>query len=223
MAGALADIHELCTDDLPELPRRNDPLPEVFDYLPSGDEWQALEAHLRGLQGTAYAGQPCLLHGDYWPENILWGENGEIAAVLDWEDAALGDPLSDVAACRVELRYKFGVDAMGRFTRAYEQRLPVDHATAKILRHVGRLVLHETAHGEDLLGRGFAQVRIVLAQHCRHEFRTLHRRARLFLAVDRHDVRAGFRSGLCRARTGWAQSGHQHIDLGVFGGSRHHH
>jgi len=39
--------------------------------------------------------------------------------VLDWEDAAMGDPLSDVACCRLELRYRFGIARMHQFTQAY--------------------------------------------------------------------------------------------------------
>jgi len=39
--------------------------------------------------------------------------------VIDWEDAAIGDPLADIACCRLELRYKFGQEAAQRFTRAY--------------------------------------------------------------------------------------------------------
>jgi aminoglycoside phosphotransferase (APT) family kinase protein len=32
-----------------------------------------------------------LLHGDYWPGNILW-RDGTIEAVVDWEEAQFGDP-----------------------------------------------------------------------------------------------------------------------------------
>lgn len=44
-----------------------------------------------------------------------------MAALLDWEDAALGDPLSDVACCRLELRYLRGAEGTDAFTRAYAQ------------------------------------------------------------------------------------------------------
>ncbi|MGI9333620.1 MAG: phosphotransferase family protein [Gammaproteobacteria bacterium] len=125
MADVLAKIHALPTADLPTLPARNDPLPEVFDYLPDGHEWDDLRAHLRSLADTAYVGSPMLLHGDFWPENLLW-HNGAVAAILDWEDAALGDPLSDVACCRVELRYKFGKASMQHFTQAYARHRVVD-------------------------------------------------------------------------------------------------
>jgi len=37
-----------------------------------------------------------LVHGDYRLDNCVVGDDGHIAAVLDWEMATLGDPLTDV-------------------------------------------------------------------------------------------------------------------------------
>lgn len=125
MADVLSSIHALPTAALPKLPTRNDPLPEILDYLPDGPEWAELGTHLRSLTDTAYVGPPKLLHGDFWPENLLW-RNDAIAAVLDWEDAAHGDPLSDVACCLLELRYKFGESSKQRFTQAYARHQAVD-------------------------------------------------------------------------------------------------
>lgn len=125
MAEELRKIHALPTADLPTLPARTDPLPDVFDYLPEGSEWAGLRAHLLSLDETGYAGVPRLLHGDFWPENLLW-QDGAVAAILDWEDAAVGDPLSDVACSRVELRYRFGKTGMHRFTETYARHQPVD-------------------------------------------------------------------------------------------------
>jgi aminoglycoside phosphotransferase (APT) family kinase protein len=31
-----------------------------------------------------------LLHGDFWPGNTLW-KDGQLVAIIDWEDAASGD------------------------------------------------------------------------------------------------------------------------------------
>jgi aminoglycoside phosphotransferase (APT) family kinase protein len=125
MADALANIHAMPTISLPTLPLRNDPLPDVFDYLPEGSEWQDLRTHLAAQVDTAYQDSPKLLHGDFWPENLLW-HHGAIAGILDWEDAALGDPLSDVACARVELRYRFGEASMEQFTKAYARHQRVD-------------------------------------------------------------------------------------------------
>ena len=125
MASQLFRIHQAPIQNLPALPSRLDPLPEVFEYLPTAAEWGGLKARLRALTDTGFKGAPCLLHGDYWAQNLLW-EQGRITGVLDWEDAAIGDPLSDVAGASVELRYLFGREGMQRFIAAYSALSSVD-------------------------------------------------------------------------------------------------
>jgi len=49
---------------------------------------------------------------------VLWHQ-GRLAAVLDWEDAALGDPLSDLACARLELACAAGQVAADALTAAY--------------------------------------------------------------------------------------------------------
>jgi aminoglycoside phosphotransferase (APT) family kinase protein len=66
-----------------------------------------------------------LLHGDYWPGNILW-QAGRLAAVIDWEDAALGDPLADLAIGRLDLLWIYGQEAMEAFTRRYLAKTAID-------------------------------------------------------------------------------------------------
>lgn len=127
-ANALAGIHEKVLQGLtglPALPDRLEPLPEVIDYWPEGGEWQPLKCFLQQHDWPSFSGAHSLLHGDFWPENLLWN-NGELAAVLDWEDAAVGDPLSDLAASRVEFRYRFGRDGMQTFTGAYSRHRAID-------------------------------------------------------------------------------------------------
>ena len=125
MASQLFRIHQAPIQNLPALPSRLDPLPEVFEYLPTAAEWGGLKARLGALTDTGFKGAPCLLHGDYWAQNLLW-EQGRITGVLDWEDAAIGDPLSDVAGASVELRYLFGREGMQRFIAAYSALSSVD-------------------------------------------------------------------------------------------------
>jgi aminoglycoside phosphotransferase (APT) family kinase protein len=71
--------------------------------------------HLRNIE--------VVLHGDFWPGNVLW-EEGQLVAVIDWEDAALGDPLADFANCRLEILWAFGIEAMNDFTHQYKSRMP---------------------------------------------------------------------------------------------------
>ncbi|HEU5425006.1 MAG TPA: phosphotransferase, partial [Nitrolancea sp.] len=71
---------------------------------------------------------PVLLHGDYWPGNALW-RHGRLAAIIDWEDAAAGDPLADLANSRLELLWACGEEAMRLFTLRYLALTSID-ATA---------------------------------------------------------------------------------------------
>lgn len=67
-----------------------------------------------------------LLHGDYWAGNVLWREE-RLVAVIDWEDAKLGDPLMDFAVSRLEMLWIFGREAENVFTQQYVSRMPLDY------------------------------------------------------------------------------------------------
>lgn len=120
MAQALASIHATDTTGLPPLPVCDDPGPDLCTWFPG---WDDLAACLDRI--GPYAGQPVLLHGDFWPGNLLW-HDGRLAAVLDWEDAAIGDPLADVACARVELACAAGDEMSEAFSSAYFELTQAD-------------------------------------------------------------------------------------------------
>lgn len=62
---------------------------------------------------------PALVHIDYWPGNILWDQEN-IMAVVDWEEAAYGDPGIDVAYCRMDMVLAGMDDAADIFLKTYE-------------------------------------------------------------------------------------------------------
>jgi aminoglycoside phosphotransferase (APT) family kinase protein len=64
-----------------------------------------------------------LLHGDFWAGNLIW-RDGKLTGVIDWEDAEIGDPLSDLAIARMDMLWAFGKDAMLDFTRTYQTLMP---------------------------------------------------------------------------------------------------
>ena len=69
-----------------------------------------------------------LLHGDFWPGNTLWRQ-GKVVALIDWEDAAVGDPLADLGNGRLEVLFAFGEDGMNEFTDVYRTAMPeLDYA-----------------------------------------------------------------------------------------------
>ena len=62
---------------------------------------------------------PGLVHIDYWPGNVLW-DGDRISAVVDWEEAAYGDPGIDVAYARMEIVLS-GMEAVAdEFLATYE-------------------------------------------------------------------------------------------------------
>lgn len=71
---------------------------------------------------------PALLHGDFWPGNTLW-QAGDLAAVLDWEDASQGHPLYDLGIARLELLFFYGQEAMRALTNEYVRRTDADLTT----------------------------------------------------------------------------------------------
>ena len=68
---------------------------------------------------------PVLLHGDFWPGNLIWRDS-ELAAIIDWEDAMVGDPLEDLAICRFDVGFIFGRNAPQLLTDNYLQHNPID-------------------------------------------------------------------------------------------------
>jgi aminoglycoside phosphotransferase (APT) family kinase protein len=96
---------------------RSGQLPEFMEAHPDGPTvWQAT----RQLWPDLAAVPPALVHIDYWSGNVLWGQD-EITAVLDWEEAACGDPGIDVAYCRMDMRLSGLGQVADTFLAAYEE------------------------------------------------------------------------------------------------------
>ena len=80
--------------------------------------WRTVRDRLPGLRLAS----PALVHIDYWPGNILW-DRGRITAVVDWEEAAYGDPGIDVAYCRMEMVLEGMGQAADEFLAVYEAEM----------------------------------------------------------------------------------------------------
>jgi aminoglycoside phosphotransferase (APT) family kinase protein len=130
MAGQLALIHRVEPDPaLALLRHRKDGagkrIREWPERLDESLQESALRDRLSRLWPWPQHNPDRLLHGDYWPGNLLWREH-QLVAVLDWEDTKRGDPLADVAIARLELAWAFGFEAMERFTRLYREQTALD-------------------------------------------------------------------------------------------------
>jgi aminoglycoside phosphotransferase (APT) family kinase protein len=96
---------------------RSNTVPEYMETHPDGAAvWHIARDLLPKLQPV----QPTLVHIDYWSGNVLW-DQGRITAVIDWEEAAYGDPAIDVAYCRMDIFLR-GLDHVAdEFLDTYER------------------------------------------------------------------------------------------------------
>jgi aminoglycoside phosphotransferase (APT) family kinase protein len=130
MATALARIHRVpCGDQVGFLNLRVEHAARDILDTPAELDRELDEAGLRSVLRELWPWAPrnasALLHGDYWPGNLLW-RDGALVAVLDWEEPELGDPLADVALTRLDLLWAFGQAAMQDFTEFYRQQTALD-------------------------------------------------------------------------------------------------
>jgi aminoglycoside phosphotransferase (APT) family kinase protein len=69
---------------------------------------------------------PAIVHGDYRLDNVLVGADDKVAAVVDWEMATLGDPLTDVGLLIVYQRTSdLGGGPMGSAAPGYPSEAEV--------------------------------------------------------------------------------------------------
>jgi aminoglycoside phosphotransferase (APT) family kinase protein len=96
-ASALAFLGDMNTGGL--WFRRTGAIPDWMAADPHGVlVWEAIERLLPSQENTP----PKLCHTDFWGGNVLCLD-GKITAVVDWEEAAYGDPGADVAYCHMNL------------------------------------------------------------------------------------------------------------------------
>jgi aminoglycoside phosphotransferase (APT) family kinase protein len=130
-ATHLSRIHQVdCSHlDVSFLPKLEQRYAEKLRERPITVDESLDEGHIRDALEAVWPlpqrNTSVLLHGDFWPGNIVW-KNGQLVAVIDWEDAGLGDPLADVANSRLEILWAFGIDAMQSFTQQYQSMATID-------------------------------------------------------------------------------------------------
>ncbi len=156
MAVHLAKIYSVAgvRADLSFLPRQPGDLSAIIGQRPLKSNPAFNEGPIRDTLERAWPDRkpnpPALLHGDYWPGNILW-QGQRLAAVIDWEDASTGDPLSDLAIARLDMLWIIGRDAMYAFTRHYQSSMALEYANLPYWDLCAALRLARLA-GADLAG-----------------------------------------------------------------------
>lgn len=131
LAALLAPIHAVPAS-LPGLAHLPPPPAQLESWLRAALTSPQLAADpdgaafTRALESAAAAPasllrSPSLVHGDYWAGNVL-AQRGQLSAVIDWDQAALGSGGYDLGYCRVDLALLFGMEAARDFLAAYEQQ-----------------------------------------------------------------------------------------------------
>ncbi len=125
LAQCLACIHavDAVNYDLSFLPKQTSLVRATLSTISENPDESLYESRIRDTltavllwfreQTTA------LLHGDYWPGNILW-KDGTIVGILDWEEAHIGNPVADIARTRLEILFAYGIEPMHQFVQAYQ-------------------------------------------------------------------------------------------------------
>lgn len=118
LASTLSAVHafDIGRHHLAFLPRLADVLALDIDARGRGDE--RTRAALRAARPGIRLNEVVLLHGDFWPGNLLW-VGDQLRGVIDWEDAMLGDPLADLGKSRLEIFWALGDEAMQHYTAHY--------------------------------------------------------------------------------------------------------
>lgn len=62
-----------------------------------------------------------LIHRDYHPGNVLFGDGGEVSAIVDWPSTSVGSPDVDVGHCRMNLAMTISLDAADRFLALHRE------------------------------------------------------------------------------------------------------
>ena len=125
LAQYLAQIHQLDQAQL-QFPFIE---PQIInlEYYPAQPNEIASKARIREALAPHLPLTPrnssLFLHGDFWLGNLLW-ENGELTAIIDWEDMVYADPLYELAVTRLNIIWAFGVKAMHTLTQHYHSLMP---------------------------------------------------------------------------------------------------
>jgi aminoglycoside phosphotransferase (APT) family kinase protein len=120
LAAALVRIHALNADDFPWAYFSYADLTalEVPAWSTHPAAWRAA---IKRLEGPPPAYQPCFIHRDFHPANVLWGGENAISGVVDWPNACRGPRGVDLGHCRVNLAQMFGVPTAQAFLAAYRR------------------------------------------------------------------------------------------------------
>ncbi|MGC0419879.1 phosphotransferase family protein [Embleya sp. AB8] len=123
-------------------------LAELREQAESAARRLGADGEFDGAPPQAPVGEPgpsVLLHNDLKGEHLLVGDDGRIAGVLDWTDAAVGDPAEDIAGLAIAV----GAGAAVRVASAAGYGPLLCARGLALARHDTLIRLADRLHGTD--------------------------------------------------------------------------
>ena len=109
-----------------------------------------------------------LVHGDFWPGNVLWAL-GKPNGLVDWETACWGAPLYDLAIARLDTFWVYGHEAMLALTERYFLLTKRSESDLKFYDLIASLrpcgMIHEYARAYPDLGRPDIDANLLIDRH----------------------------------------------------------
>ncbi|HEY0807930.1 MAG TPA: aminoglycoside phosphotransferase family protein [Pseudonocardiaceae bacterium] len=131
LGAAAALIHALELAPSKDLPLRHRPI-ELVDF----DRWRARDGAATVWRSARDAVTrppepstgPVFVHGDLWQGNTMWSD-GELAAIVDWDNAGTGHPGVDLGSLRCDAAILYGGDAPEILLAGWQERAerPAEH------------------------------------------------------------------------------------------------
>ena len=149
-----AEVAHLVPEDLPALDdllaeaRETGARPELLDLVPASSR-AALEDFMAGDPGIDEARVPVLVHGDLGAEHVFVDDEGTVTGVIDWSDAALGDPALDLGLVLRDLGPDAGEVAVTRYVAHAPDGAEVTGVLPRALFHARVRALEDLAYGVD--------------------------------------------------------------------------
>ena len=118
--AAIARVHRVALEPQEHLPRRSGRLPRRLATARSSPLLQLADDVVRRYERPR--AESVFMHGDVWPGNLLWiGDS--CVGLIDWKEACVGDPGSDLANLRYFAALHHGPDGAGLVLQGWEHEI----------------------------------------------------------------------------------------------------
>jgi len=107
-------------------------------------------------------GRVSLVHGDYRLDNMMFSDNDDIIAVLDWELSTLGHPFADLAYQCMQLRMPKGVGSIDGLQNVDRASLGIPSEEEYVAKYCQRMGIEKIEHWTFYLAFSFFRLAAIV-------------------------------------------------------------